>query len=139
MNDPSNLELYSRLVRFQADISQEYVAFDSPDKSQQRTLHSFAHGLGLEYEYSRATKEVRITGAESVVSEPNLDASINNSSTLACSGVTETIAQLPELAPDSAILQEDPPFTDNHDFLAELDFFSSNSPWNFSEGLDEQH
>jgi hypothetical protein len=61
MNDPANLALYSELVRFKVDLSRTEVRFILPDNLKQRTLLSFAHGLGLQYEYSVDSLEARIT------------------------------------------------------------------------------
>jgi hypothetical protein len=63
MNDPANLSLYSELVRFQADHSKLEVRFSYPGNEMQRILQSFAHGLGLEYEYFLDSREARITRA----------------------------------------------------------------------------
>jgi hypothetical protein len=63
MNDSVNLSLYSELVRFQVDLSKLEVRFSYPSNEMQRNLQSFAHGLGLEYEYFLDSREARITRA----------------------------------------------------------------------------
>jgi hypothetical protein len=72
MNDPSNLSLYSELVRFQADHSKLEIRFSYPGNEMQRSLQSFAHGLGLEYEYFLDSREARITRAILLTGEPGL-------------------------------------------------------------------
>jgi hypothetical protein len=64
MNNPTNLFYYSQLLLFKSDISRAEIVFADPDNLQQRTLHDFADGFGLAYEYSRQTTEVRITRSE---------------------------------------------------------------------------
>jgi hypothetical protein len=76
MNDPANLSLYSELVRFQADHSKLEVRFSYPSNEMQRILQSFAHGLGLEYEYFLDSREARITRAIVLTSEPVLGPSL---------------------------------------------------------------
>ena len=61
MNNPSNLKNYSEIIRFQVDRSRGELVFNNPDASMQRTLQSFAHSLGLIYEFSRATSKVTIS------------------------------------------------------------------------------
>jgi hypothetical protein len=72
MNDPSNLSLYSELVRFQADHSKLEIRFSYPGNETQRSLQYFAHGLGLEYEYFLESREARITRAILLTGEPGL-------------------------------------------------------------------
>jgi hypothetical protein len=71
MNDPSNLALRDDLVRFQADRSRfEFrLVISNADKSRQRTLQSLAHSLDLNYEYSLALHEVRITRSEALLDD----------------------------------------------------------------------
>jgi hypothetical protein len=76
MNEPANLSLYSELVRFQADHSELEVRFSYPSNKMQRNLQSFAHGLGLEYEYFLDSREARITRAIVLTSEPVLSPSL---------------------------------------------------------------
>jgi hypothetical protein len=64
MNNPTNLSYYSQILLFQSNKSRDEILFDGPDNLQRRTLHDLAGGFGLEYEYSRATKQVRITRPE---------------------------------------------------------------------------
>jgi hypothetical protein len=59
MNIPSNLTLYSDLVRFQVDLSRAEIRFSNPDHLKQRILQALAHQLGLEFEYFQ--KEARIS------------------------------------------------------------------------------
>jgi hypothetical protein len=59
MNVPSNLRLYSDLIRFQIDLSRNEIRFNNPDHLKQRILQTLAHQLGLEFEYFQ--KEARIT------------------------------------------------------------------------------
>ena len=61
MNDPSNIALFSKLVRFQVDFSRTEFLYNSPDNVHQRTLQSLAHSLGLEYEYCLRARQARIT------------------------------------------------------------------------------
>lgn len=61
MNDPANLAYYTQLVELRANSSLAMRHFVSPSKSQQRTLQSLAHAMGLDYEYSRVTRTVTIT------------------------------------------------------------------------------
>jgi hypothetical protein len=63
LNDRANLTFYTRLVQFQMDSSQHETMFKNPNSSEQRTLHSLAHEMGLEYEHSLETRTVRITRA----------------------------------------------------------------------------
>lgn len=93
MNDPSNLQLYSELVVFQADRSKTEIVFDSPDSPKQRVLHSLASGLDLEYEYSLVTRAVRITriGRKTVGAEPSIEPFQNDSSLLSEQNRTNSI------------------------------------------------
>jgi hypothetical protein len=59
MNIPSNLTLYSDLIRFQVDLSRTEIRFNNPDHLTQRILQTLAHQLGLEFEYFQ--KGARIT------------------------------------------------------------------------------
>ncbi|KAH8668091.1 hypothetical protein BGZ60DRAFT_528428 [Tricladium varicosporioides] len=61
LNDQSNLDLYTRLVLFKNDKSQNETLWQNPDKCLQRSLQSLAHKLDLEYEYSLHTRVVRIS------------------------------------------------------------------------------
>ncbi|KAF4626905.1 hypothetical protein G7Y89_g11252 [Cudoniella acicularis] len=60
MNDASNLRCYTKLIRFQMSPSEEELLFESPDTVQQRTIQSWAHAMGLEFEYSLATRIARV-------------------------------------------------------------------------------
>jgi hypothetical protein len=60
MSDPENLAYYTQLVEFRADPSLAVRHFESPNKSRQRVLQSLSHAMGLDYEYSRATRTVTI-------------------------------------------------------------------------------
>jgi uncharacterized Zn-finger protein len=64
MNNPSNLYLYSQVLVFKTDISREDVTFESSPPSEQRSLQAIAHQLGLDYEYSKASRTVRISRPE---------------------------------------------------------------------------
>ena len=61
MNDPSNLSLFSRLLLFRKELSEEDILWHNAESSQQRILQSLAHRLGLEYEFSLATGIARIS------------------------------------------------------------------------------
>jgi len=63
MNDPASLLVYTELVRFQVEVATPEARFSYPGNETQRLLQSFAHGLGLEYEYSLDSREARITRA----------------------------------------------------------------------------
>jgi hypothetical protein len=63
MNDPASLLVYTELVRFQVEVARPEARFSYPGNETQRMLQSFAHGLGLEYEYSLDSREARITRA----------------------------------------------------------------------------
>jgi hypothetical protein len=65
MNIPSNLTLYSDLVRFQVDLSRTEIRFNNPDHLKQRILQTLAHQLGLEFEYFQ--KGARITRPDILV------------------------------------------------------------------------
>jgi hypothetical protein len=60
LNDPSSLALYNEVFLFKNDPSRNELLFTRKSKSEQRTLQSVAHGLGLDYEYSRACYTVSI-------------------------------------------------------------------------------
>jgi len=70
MNDPSNLLLYTELIRFQSDKAapELRLSISSVDKSKQRNLQALAFSLGLEYEYYLSTLEARITRSDLPVS-----------------------------------------------------------------------
>jgi len=68
MNNPSNLYLYSQVLVFKTDISREDAIFENSPTSEQRTLQAIAHQLDLDYEYSKASRTVRISRPEA--SEP---------------------------------------------------------------------
>jgi hypothetical protein len=64
MNNAANLGFYTQLIQFQMNPALEEILFQSPDPSQQRTIQSWAHALGFEFEYSlasRAGRVVRVT------------------------------------------------------------------------------
>jgi hypothetical protein len=71
MNDPENLAYYTQLVEFRADPSLAVRHFESPNKSRQRVLQSLSHAMGLDYEYSRATRTVTIA-RENPTSQPDV-------------------------------------------------------------------
>lgn len=60
LNDPFILMLYNQIFLFQNDLSREEILFTNPSYSEQHALQSISHGLNLEYEYSLATRTVRI-------------------------------------------------------------------------------
>jgi hypothetical protein len=60
LNDPSNLALYNQVFLFHNDFSRSEVLFSGHSNAEQRTLQSLAHRLGLDYEYSLATRTARI-------------------------------------------------------------------------------
>lgn len=61
MNNPTNLTLYTQLMVFQNDQSREDFIKHNPDRILQRNLQALAHYLGLEYEYSLASRNARIS------------------------------------------------------------------------------
>jgi hypothetical protein len=61
MNDATNLAFYTQLLQYKMNPSLPETMFKDPNNSQQRTLHSLAHAMGLEYEYSIMTRTVIIT------------------------------------------------------------------------------
>jgi hypothetical protein len=61
MNDPSNLSIYSRLLLFRKELSEEDIQFNNPDSLRQRILQALAHHLDLAYEFSLATGIARIS------------------------------------------------------------------------------
>ncbi|KUJ23554.1 uncharacterized protein LY89DRAFT_663965 [Mollisia scopiformis] len=61
MNNAANLELYSEVLLFKNDSSRDEVLFFHRSNAEQRTLQAIAHSLLLEYEYSAATKVIRIS------------------------------------------------------------------------------
>ena len=64
MNDPYVLAIYTRLVRFEQDLTKHAVTFSPADHATQDTLHSLARTLGLEYEYSLQFRKVRVSRAK---------------------------------------------------------------------------
>ena len=81
LNDATTLEFYNQLLLFKNNIFEEEVLFRSPDKLSQRTLQALAHKLDLEYEYSVATRTLRISRsiAEDMMnSVPEYGSFINN-------------------------------------------------------------
>lgn len=64
MNNPSNLELYSKMLLFKNLATEEDMTFANPPSSEQSVLQGLAHRLGLDYEYSKATRIVRISCRE---------------------------------------------------------------------------
>jgi hypothetical protein len=63
LNDLSTLCLYNELLLFRADSSPE-LTFKHPDQVIQKTLHSIADALGLDYEYWKSLKQARISKPE---------------------------------------------------------------------------
>ena len=60
LNDPSALVLYNQVFLFKNNNLLNNVEFAGKSNKEQNILHSVAHGLGLEYEYSLAARTVRI-------------------------------------------------------------------------------
>ena len=76
MNNRANISIYTQLIRFQADFLEDDTVFLNPDNAQQRVIHELTHSLGLEFEYSLATRSARVSrstllNAFSTASFPN--------------------------------------------------------------------
>jgi len=61
MNSEFTLELYSQILLFKNNRSQDVLVFPSPDKAKQQILQSLAHNLDLECEYALATRSLKIS------------------------------------------------------------------------------
>jgi hypothetical protein len=72
-NNTPDIELYSRLLLFTKDSSQQYIDFENPQHSEQRTLQSLAHKLEFDFEYSKASRIARISRPEVPAHQPDLD------------------------------------------------------------------
>ena len=59
MNNPYVLDLFTQLVVFQGDSTQNQMSFANSDHSKQDVLHSLARKLG--FEYALRLKEVTIS------------------------------------------------------------------------------
>ena len=88
LNDPSNLALYNQIFLFHNDLSRSEVLFSGHSNAEQRTLQSLAHRLGLDYEYSLATRTVRIC-------RPSAEISMNTSELNAISNLLDNIPASP--------------------------------------------
>jgi hypothetical protein len=63
MNVPANLQLFSQIITFKNDFLSDELVLHHRSTMEQRNLQCIAHSQGLEYEYSLATRSVRISRA----------------------------------------------------------------------------
>ena len=82
LNNPSILVLYNHIFLFQNDHSKNDIIFTCQSNSEQRVLQSLAHSLDLEYEYSSASRTVRI--CRSAPSADSMDCGPKNFDFLNC-------------------------------------------------------
>ncbi|KAH8789646.1 hypothetical protein BGZ57DRAFT_786541, partial [Hyaloscypha finlandica] len=61
LNDDSNRSLFADIVLFKNNILRDDMLFIDPDQPTQRAVQAIAHSLDLEYEFSLATRNARIT------------------------------------------------------------------------------
>jgi hypothetical protein len=73
MNDESNLDLYSQLLLLKNNTLRDEVLWHYPEYKLRRTLLSLAQKLDLEYEYSLATRIVRISRPTSQNTQMDLE------------------------------------------------------------------
>jgi len=133
MNDPSNLALRDDLVRFQVDRSRHELrlVIGNDDKTRQRTLQSLAHSLDLNYEYSLATREARITRSESPTPPDVNSKEATDDRSVAFQGAFDDLLCWPDDS-DAPILNEQslPNMTQSGEFLNGINF----QTWDFFEG-----
>jgi hypothetical protein len=113
LNDLPTLCLYNELLLFRADSSLELM-FMHPSQVMQKTLHSIADTLGLDYEYWKSLKQARISKPES---EPE------------STGITDISTTLnPEVLDDTPGISINPQF---HRWSMPSDF----SSWPYGEEI----
>ncbi|PMD15716.1 hypothetical protein NA56DRAFT_663674 [Hyaloscypha hepaticicola] len=61
LNVDANRSLFADIVSFKSEIHRNSMLFRNPDQSTQRVVQAIAHSLDLEYEFSLATRDARVT------------------------------------------------------------------------------